>query len=315
MSTDSDPEPDREPEPDTGPAETERSPPTGNDTEHDEPAADAQPESMDDSDGDPADEATSGDSVPDQPPASFRAAIRATHLKTVLSSLRAIVDEARIRVTEDGLTVRAVDSANVAMDDLELEAAAFESFEASPGTLGLDLSRLADPVGLATKDDLVQLLLDPESGKLIVVVDGLRYSMACLDSRTIRAEPTLPEFDLPATVIVDRDALQRGVKAADLIADHIKIRMETDSEVLVVEAEGDTDAVTLELDGDDIEVLAAGEASTLFSLEYCKKLVRTIPAGTPVTLDLGEDFPLILSYELANGDGAITRMLAPRIET
>ena len=313
MSTDSDTEPNREPEPTLEQPETE--PPTpadddGESTPNDHPESTANPD-----DGDSAEEASPADGVPDKPPALFRAVIRATHLKTVLSSLRALVDEARIRVTEDGLTVRAVDSANVAMDDLELKAAAFESFKASPGTLGLSLDRLADPVRLASKDDLVQLFLDPESGKLIVVVDGLRYSMACLDSRTIRAEPTLPEFDLPAAVTVDRDAFQRGVKAADLVADHVRIRMEAGADALVIEADGDTDAVTLELDGDDIDILAAGDASTLFSLDYCKKLVRTIPTGTPVTLDLGEDFPLILSYELADGDGAITRMLAPRIET
>jgi len=313
MSTDSDAEPDRETEPDPKQAETEPSTPT---EEKDETAPDNQAESTTSyDDGGPAEEETPADTVPDEPPTSFRATIQAAYLKTVLSSLRALVDEARIRITEDGLTVRAVDSANVAMDDLELEAAAFESFEASLGTLGLNLDRLADPVSLASKDDLVQLFHDPESGKLIVVVDGLRYSMACLDSRTIRTEPTLPEFDLPAAVTVGRDALQRGVKAADLVADHVRLRMEADSEALVIEAEGDTDAVTLELDSDDIDVLAAGEASTLFSLDYCKRLVRTIPAGTPVTLDLGEDFPLILSYELADGDGTISRMLAPRIET
>jgi len=313
MSIDSDSEPDREPEPNPEQAETEPPAPTDDDGE---PTPDDHPESAaNPDDEDSTEETTSADGVPDEPPTSFRATIQATHLKTVLSSLRALVDEARVRVTEDGLTVRAVDSANVAMDDLKLDAAAFESFEASPGTLGLNLDRLADPVRLANKDDLVQLFLDPESGKLIVVVDGLRYSMACINSRTIRAEPTLPEFDLPAAVTVDRDALQRGAKAADLVADHVRIRMEADGDVLVIEADGDTDTVTLELDGDDIEILAAGAASTLFSLDYLKKLVRTIPAGTPVTLTLGEDFPLILSYELADGDGAITRMLAPRIET
>jgi proliferating cell nuclear antigen len=313
MSTDSDTEPDREPEP--TPEQPETEPPTpadddGESTPDDHPESAASPD-----DGDSSEETTPADGVPDEPPASFRATIQAAYLKTVLSSLRALVDEARIRVTEDGLTVRAVDSANVAMDDLELKTAAFESFEASPGTLGLNLDRLADPVRLASKDALVQLFLNPESGKLIVVVDGLRYSMACLDSKTIRTEPTLPEFDLPAAVTVDRDALHRGVKAADLVADHVRLRMEAGADTLVIKAEGDTDAVTLELDGDDIEDLVAGEASTLFSLDYCKKLVRTTPAGTPVTLDLGEDFPLILSYELADGDGTIARMLAPRIET
>lgn len=313
MSTDADTEPDREPEHNPEQAETEPPAPTDDDSE---PTSDAHSESAaSPDDEDSSEETAPADSVLDEPPASFRATIQAAYLKTILSSLRALVDEARIRVTEDGLTVRAVDSANVAMDDLELEAAAFESFEASPGTLGLSLDRLADPVRLASKDDLVQLFLNPESGKLIVVVDGLRYSMACLDSRTIRTEPTLPEFDLPATVTVDRDALQRGVKAADLVAGHVRLRTEAGADALVIEAEGDTDVVTLELDDDDIDILAAGDASTLFSLDYCKKLVRTIPAGTPVTLDLGEDFPLTLSYELADGDGAITRMLAPRIET
>jgi len=71
--------------------------------------------------------------------------------------------------------------------------------EASPGTLGLDLDGLADPISLASKDDSIQLYLNPESGKLIVLLDGLRYSIVCLDVTTIRAELTLPEFDLPAS--------------------------------------------------------------------------------------------------------------------
>ena len=57
------------------------------------------------------------------------------------------------------------------------------------------------------------------------------------------------------------------MKAADLVADHIRIRMDDDGEALVVEAEGDTDAVALELDGDDIDIVAAGDASALFSLD------------------------------------------------
>jgi proliferating cell nuclear antigen len=112
------------------------------------------------------------------------------------------------------------------------------------------------------------LFLDPESRKLIVVVDGLQYSMACLDPATIRSEPTLPEFDLPTTVTVDRYMLQRGVKAADLIAEHIKIRTNADDETFLIEAEGDIDTVGLELSGDDIDIITLGDADALFSLDY-----------------------------------------------
>lgn len=164
MSTDSDTKPDHEPKPDT---------------ERNEMATDAQTEAAADIPDEGSTEKVSLiENVPDEPPTSFRAAIRTSDIKSVLTPLRALVDEARVRITEDGVMVRAVDSANVAMDDLELGAAAFESFEASPGTLGLDLDRLADPVSLASKDDLIQLYLDSESGKLIVLVGELRYSLA-----------------------------------------------------------------------------------------------------------------------------------------
>jgi proliferating cell nuclear antigen len=105
------------------------------------------------------------------------------------------------------------------------------------------------------------------------------------------------------------------VKAADLVADHVRIRMEADDETFLIEAEGDIDAVALELGGDDIDIIAVGGANALFNLEYLKKMVRTVPKGTAVALELGEDFPLVLSYDLADGDGSVTRMLAPRIET
>ena len=309
-------DPDRETEPETEAEQVDTEPagpadePTGSPTE--EESTESAPAETDDSEEGTND---SSETVPDDPPAAFRATIQAARLKTVLASLRAIVDEARIRVTDEGVSVRAVDQANVVMDDLDLSAAAFESFDAAPGTLGVNLDRLAEPVGLASKDDLVQLHLDPESKKLLVVVDDLQYSMACLDPASIRAEPDIPEFDLPTRMTIDQSVLLRGVKAADLVAEAVTIRMDTDAESLFIEAEGDTDTVSLDLDVDDIEIVTAEDASALFSLPYLKKLVRTIPKRTAVTVDLGDSFPVALSYEFADGEGVMSRMLAPRIET
>lgn len=79
-----------------------------------------------------ADDADGRDeSTEDGPPAQFQAAIQGGTIKTVLKTLRAIVDEARLHIDEDGITIQVVDPANVAMDDLELSAAAFESYDHS----------------------------------------------------------------------------------------------------------------------------------------------------------------------------------------
>ena len=249
------------------------------------------------------------------PPSTFRAAIQSEPLKNILRALRATVDEARVKIDETGIRVRAVDPANVAMDDLNLSASAFESYDATPGVIGVDLDRLWDPVSLANKGDLVQLHLDTESRKLVVAVTGLEFQMACLDPATIRSEPTLPELELPASVTVDRDTLRQGVKAADLVADHVGLRMDPHEEVFRIDAEGDTDSVDFRIDADDWEAVSLEEASSLFSLDYLKKIVRTIPAGTAVTIDFGTEFPAMLSYDIGDGDGSMIRMLAPRIET
>jgi proliferating cell nuclear antigen len=148
-----------------------------------------------------------------------------------------------------------------------------------------------------------------------VAVTGLEFQMACLDPATIRSEPTLPELELPASVTVDRDTLRQGVKAADLVADHVGLRIDPDEEVFRIDAEGDTDSVDFRIDADDWEAVTLAEASSLFSLDYMKKIVRTIPAGTAVTIDFGTEFPAMLSYDIGDGDGSMIRMLAPRIET
>lgn len=50
-------------------------------------------------------------------------------------------------------------------------------------------------------------------------------------------------------------------------------------------------------------------------LDCTKAPVRTIPPGTSVRMTLGTDFPLIMTYDLADGDEHGTRMLAPRIRS
>ena len=247
------------------------------------------------------------------PPATFQATIQGGTIKTVLKTLRAIVDEARIHIDENGISMRAVDPANVAMDDLDLTAAAFESYDATPGVIGVDLDRFADAVGMANKGDPVQLSLDQQTRKLVIHVDGLEFTMACLNPKTIRAEPEIPDLDLPAEVTLSRNTLDRGVKAADMVSDHIRFTMDEAPEQFCIEAEGDTDDVELEIDSEDLKDVTAADAEALFSLDYMKDVVRTIPKGTAVTMTVGTDFPVIMAYELADGNGHVTRMLAPRI--
>ena len=71
----------------------------------------------------------------------------------------------------------------------------------------------------------------------------------------------------------------------------------------------------LKLDSDDLIDLTAGAADSLFSLDYLKDMNKAIPKSTEVTAELGEEFPVKLHYEFAEGLGHVTYMLAPRIQS
>ena len=245
----------------------------------------------------------------------FKAIVSADTLGVALDSVSVLVDECKIRLDEDGLTIRAVDPANVGMVDLELSAAAFESYETDGGVIGVNLDRLEDIVGMADADQLVHLELDEETRKLHISLDGLEYTLALIDPDSIRQEPDLPELDLSAEIVIEGRDIDRAVTAADMVSDHIALGVNPDAEEFYVDAEGDTDDVHLELGREDLIDLTAGEARSLFSLDYLKDMNKAIPKDAEVTMELGEEFPVKMHFGFAEGDGHVTYMLAPRIQS
>jgi len=245
----------------------------------------------------------------------FKAIVRAETLLEALDSVSVLVEECKIHLDEEGLAIRAVDPANVGMVDLELSAAAFESYEADGGTIGVNLSRLEDIVGMADSGQLVQLDLDEETRKLHIQIDGLEYTAALIDPDSIRQEPDIPDLDLTATVVVEGRDIDRSVRAADMVSDHIALGIDEDDPHFYVDAEGDTDDVHLELDEDDLIDLTPGAAHSLFSLDYLKDMNKAIPNDAEVTVELGEEFPVKLHFDVADGQGSVTYMLAPRIQS
>ena len=245
----------------------------------------------------------------------FNAIVRAETLQATLDSVGVLVEECKIHLDEGGLEIRAVDPANVGMVDLSLSVEAFESYEADGGLIGVNLARLQDIADMADSDQLVHLELDEETRKLHISIDGLEYTLALIDPDSIREEPDLPDLDLSSTIVIEGRDIDRAVTAADMVSDHIELGVDDASGVFYVDAEGDTDDVHLELGNEDLIDLVAGPASSLFSLDYLQDMNKAIPKDAEVTMELGEEFPVKLHFDIADGEGAVTYMLAPRIQS
>jgi len=247
---------------------------------------------------------------------TFSAAVEAGRLADALDPVSALVDECKIHVEPDALEIRAVDPANVGMVDMALDASTCAHYEADGGVIGVNLERLEDVLGMADSDDMARLDLDEETRRLEIVIGGLEYTLALIDPDSIRQEPDIPDLDLPATYVFEGSELGRAVTAADLVSDHIDIRAEDETQ-LVIAAEGDTDDVEVTVGEDDLLSgrLDGDRAESLFSLDYLKSMAGPIDGDTEVSLVAGNEMPLKLRYSMHEGDVSVTNMLAPRIQS
>ncbi len=243
----------------------------------------------------------------------FKAIIDVNLLKDSIESLSVLVDEARFRISPEGIAVRAVDPANVAMVSFDLPASAFDEFEADDSEIGMDLSKVTDILSVIDKKENIMMELDEMSQKILLKIGGLSYTISLLDPSTIRAEPKIPQLDLPAKVVLNGMDLRKAVRAAEKISDHMILGVEND--LFYMEAEGDTDSVRLNMTRDQLIDLKPGDARSLFSLDYLSDIAKPASKSNEVTLLLGQDFPLMINFAIPNSDGKVGYLLAPRIES
>ena len=244
----------------------------------------------------------------------FEAVVDAETMGTVVDLIDALVDECCIELDEDGIHVPAVDPASVAMVDLELADDAFEAYTGDGGRIGVDVGRLKEVVGMADRGQVVEFVLDSETHALEIAIDDLEYTLALIDPGSIRSPPDLSETDveLSAGVVVEADAIGHALRAADMVSNQVAFGIDADARSFYVEAEGDTDDVSLALGEDDLVALTPSEAHSLFSLNYLDAIDRAI-AGTPnVDLQFGTETPVEIGYEFADGAGTVEYVVSPR---
>jgi proliferating cell nuclear antigen len=243
----------------------------------------------------------------------FKAKVKAEVLKTVLDAVQTLVDEAKIQCTAEGISLKAVDPAHVAMVELSLGKGAFEEFKADELEMGIDLDKLKDILKLAGSGDTIGLEYKEDTHRLVFTIGHLTRRMSLVDTSSM-TDPKVPNLNLPSKVTLAAGELQQGIKASEAVSDHIALVAEGDK--FELQADGDTDQVNLTLDGDAlIKIEAAEQSRSLYSLDYLANMAKVVKAGDAITLNLGTDYPVKMEFDIADGHGHITYLLAPRIES
>lgn len=259
----------------------------------------------------------------------FEARIDASVLRECIESITAVVDEGKLRIAKEDLKLRAVDPANVAMVYFELHRDAFDDFrfksvsgvEAATGSMaateigieiGIDFVKLRGILEIGGREK-VDLKLDEQAQKLFTRMGSLAYTISLLDPSSLRKEPKVPELEFPVQVIIETEEFRRTIRAAERIGDHIMLGV--DGEEFYMEIEGEMDKLRLGLRKEQLIHLTPGMLHSLYSLDYISAMSKGMSHAANITLNLGKDYPLQIDFEVAEGKGKVSYLLAPRIES
>lgn len=244
----------------------------------------------------------------------LKATIDADILKESIDAISALVTECRLHTDENGISTRAVDTANVAMVSLSLKKEAFSSFESTKNELGLDIAKLKNIFGMMGKNEPISLELPDNGQKLRVSFEGYRYSITLLDPNTIRKDPNPPNIELPGKVVLSGADLYNSIKAASVVSDKIALGIDPIQQIFYMAAEGDTDHIRKEYGKNEVTFLNNMEARSLFSLDYLKDMGKVMSRAEEVEISIGIDHPVKFAFYIAGGKGYVEYLLAPRIE-
>ena len=243
----------------------------------------------------------------------LKAEIKAEVLKEVVEIIQTIVDEVKFNFSKEGLSLKAVDPAHVAMVEMELKKDAFISFEADETELGIALNKLDQFLKLSASSDKVTIEHEDDGNRLVLKVNNITQKMPLLDTAGM-TDPSVPQLDLPIDVKLLGKHLQTGVKASQNISDHIAISIGPNGFELF--SEEDEDSVKLAIPKDQLEELDASEdVRSLFALDYFANMIKSVDSNKIVQLELGKDYPVKMQFDFADNNGHVMFLLAPRIES
>ncbi len=233
-------------------------------------------------------------------------------MSKIIETLGVVVEDARFDFGENGLEVRVVDPSHVAMIQMNIDSAAFDTWELDETKLGLELRKIKELVSLGGPTDMIEMAYGDESGVLTVNLGKIDRNIRPLDNTTMNP-PTLPELNLPCKVTISGSDFTQALKAARQVGDLVNFSI--DENTFTVHVLGSTDSVTVAFNKDELQHLECeGPARSQYSLTYLVPLSKIFGNLESVNIGFGENYPLSMSFNFHEGAAEVQYFLAPRVE-
>lgn len=228
-------------------------------------------------------------------------------LSEVISIISELVTEVKLRFDDKGMSILAIDPANVALVSFILPKKVFSDFRANNEVLGINLDNLKAVLRRAKAGS--SLIMESQEGILkLDIIDKVKrnFAIALID---IEAEDKkMPSLEFMTQVQIEPADLVDAVEDCLIVADSCTFIAEPDK--FIIESIG-LNSARIEFSSDTVRIISGGSRAK-YSLEYLQKFLKASKIADKIFVNFSSDHPIKLEFK--KEDFELAFILAPRVE-
>jgi len=228
-------------------------------------------------------------------------------LSDAISIISEIVNEVRIKLNEDGMSIIAVDPANVAMVIFRIPKESFSHYEAGKEVWGVNLEDFKKVMKRASTS--TSMAIEQEENQLkISMFDKAKRNFILSLVDVSSEDKSEPQLNFSCEVEMGSQEFAQAIEDCTIVADSGSFIGSPES--FTLEGKGSLNSARAEFSSDHIQIKGAGKSK--YSLEYLNKFTKAKSLSEKVILKFSDDYPLRMDF--AGNRLGMGFILAPRVE-
>ncbi len=229
-------------------------------------------------------------------------------LAKVVDIISELVTEVRLKFSDSGMSLVAMDPANISMVSFKIPKSSFSQFETKDEVLGVNLDNLkqilrrcnsGSSLTMETKDNMVK----------INIQDRIKRNFTLNLIEVESEERNIPNLEFTSVVEMSSVDLINAIEDCAIVADACTFKIHDGK--FIVEAKSLNSAMS-EFSGDEAKIQAE-DCKSKYSVEYMQKFLKGAKLCEKSILKFAEDHPLRIDFKTPEME--LSFILAPRVET
>ncbi|MCF7910337.1 proliferating cell nuclear antigen (pcna) [Candidatus Pacearchaeota archaeon] len=233
-------------------------------------------------------------------------------LARAIELISELVQEVRLKFSDFGMSITAMDPANVSMVNFRIPKSAFSEFEADKETLGINLDNLkrilkragaGSAITISRKDGILEITIDDRIRR------NFSMGLINIESEEIDFQSKLANMEFSSEVEINSIDWIASIEDCSVVSDSCAFKIEDGK--FIIESKGINSARS-EFSDDEASI-SGEECRAKYSLEYLSKFLKGAKLTEKTKMKFAQDHPLKLDFKAEHME--ISFVLAPRVET